>query len=778
MNFRSTLLLTALIGVPSLAQTLPPDNAYVQVKRGHLTLDGQRQRYWAAIGQMMMKPDLKPSDSAEVRAAKIAQARLGTNIIVDRLHTLGFNAVRLWDTAPNQENYIPGDGSNADMVDYFIAQAKAKGFKIWTAGLNNVGTAKASDVGIVNDPTTAQAWQEAVGEKGISDRNFLARVWDARVEAIYLRNMKAVSTHLNKHTGLRWCDDPVFVVWELSNEEWWHRKMVGGQWQKLPPFFKNSLISQWNGWLQKKYGNDAKLKAAWNGLLAGETLKNGTILLAPMAGTTSAKASMNDANPIAAQALENVKQELKREDFAEQRARDVVAFFLDIQLAHKKREAAAVKSWGKSTRLSPLIFDTGIGYEIQSQYLHQNAEAIAHDAYVNGTGPAYEAPDLSKAKNERERMYMQLDKERISANAANPNTAPWVNWLLKPPGISQGVPWLEHNRVQGMPFLCYETQIQQPAKYRADFPLRIAALASIQDWDFICWHYFAPYDGPGKTNKPFERAMDVTTGGHPQGYHFTFDEVQNATMRAAAWMFRQNRFKAAPNPTQFIYGQGSLYDPESMNYGGSYGARGMDMLQTVYQHGVRIKIDPKRKGDKIIGPVVRFDDRNTHNPYTPTAEIVFDWKKGFLRMDAPGAHAWTGLLANYGDKLVFRDGVVVSDVSFNNPPGIFDPIRDDEKYLAFTLHTLDEKPLAQSSRAALSLVSTSFNSGYSYKERRAGSLPVLVARVGATIQSSALNGFQYTLRDWNWDIIGQGTISDGKLTISNTQPVFVVELSR
>src|SRR5687768_8897025 len=119
-----------------------------------------------------------------------------------------------------------------------------------------------------------------------------------------------------------------------------------------------------------------------------------------MAGATNVKASMNDANPIAAQALESLKQEYKREDFAEQRARDVVAFFLDIQIAHKNREAAAVKSWGKSTRLSPLIYDTGIGYEIQSQYMHQQADAIAHDAYVNGWGPEYQAPDLSKRSEE------------------------------------------------------------------------------------------------------------------------------------------------------------------------------------------------------------------------------------------------------------------------------------------------------------------------------------------------------------------------------------------
>jgi len=769
---------TALADAP-----LPPDDAYVQIKNGHLTLNGQRVRYWAAIGSVFSAPQIKPDDTPEQRGEKVRIARRGTDVIIDHLIYRGFNAVRLWSTAPNQENYTFGDGSGADAVDYFIARMKQKGLRIWTAGLNDAGEATPADDAIISDAATATAWRAAIAgwdDGKVNLRNNLARIWDPRLQAIGIRNIKAVATHFNKHTKLRWCDDPVFVVWELSNEEWWHRRMVGGQWQKLPPFFKNQLVAQWNRWLQKKYGRDKNLRRAWQNLLPGESLQQGTVLFAPMAGATSAAVSMNDANPAARQALEGLKQQYSREDFAPQRASDVIAFLLDIQLAHKRREAAAVKSWGRGTRLSPLIHDTGIGYEIQSQYLHQQAGAVAHDAYVNGWGPRTTQSDLAQAKSERERMYLQLDRERISANAG-----PWVNWLLKPPGISQGVPWLEHNRVEGMPFLCYETQIQQPAKYRADFPLRVAALASIQDWDFVCWHYFAPGGDVGTAARPFDRALDVTTGGHPQGYHFTFDEVQNAMMRAAAHLFRQHQLQPAPNPTRFIYGRKALYDPESMDYAGSYGTTGMDMLQTTYQYGVRIRIDPRRKNDRVSGPVVKFDDRLQHNPYTPTQQIVFDWKKGYLAMDAPAAVAWTGLLANYGNEVRFKNGVTLRDVRINNPAGIYDPVRDDEKYIAFALHSLDGQPLASTRRASLSLVSTSFNTGFKMNvtgdgklTATRGELPVLVARVGAVLEASALNGMRYTFRDWHMQAIGSGVVTNGTLVIAANQPVFVVELTR
>jgi hypothetical protein len=760
---------------------LPPDSAYVRVRDGHLSLDGKRVRYWAVIGKPFLTPRLLPNDTPEIRAKKIADARRGTDYLIKRFQDLGFNACRLWDTAPNTADYTPGDGSSADSVDYFVAKMKEAGLKIWTAGLNNAGVAKQEDADIIRDPATAQAWREAIAAwdngKPVSIRGTLARAWDPRLEAIGIRNMEAVAKHVNKHTGLRWCDDPTFVVWELSNEEWWISRMLGGGWQKYPAFFRNTLIARWNTFLRGKYGSEEKLKKAWNGLLPGESLTGGTVLFAPMRGATEAGASINDANPFAREALSGLKQKYGPEDFAPARASDVLQFLVDLHVSHKKREAAAVKSWGKSTRLSPLIYDTGIGYEIQSQYLHQNADAVAHDAYVNGTGPAYVEPDLATAKTEREKMYRMLDKERISANAGR-----WVNWLLKPPGIAQGVPWLEHNRVEGKPFLAYETQIQQPARYRADYPLRLAALAAIQDWDFVCWHYFQAPDDAGTDPRPFDRGMDITTGGHPQGYHFTYDEIQNAMMRAAGTMFREYALKPAPNPTRFIYGRKSLFAPESMTYGGSYGTTGMDMLQTVYQYGVRIQIDPKREDDTVIGPVVKFADRNTHNPYTPTDQIVFDWKKGYLSLDAPAAVSWTGLLANYGDTVKFRSGVTLRNVTIANPEGIYEPVRENEKYIAFSLYSQDGLPLDRCRKASLSLVSTSYNTGFKLggegERTQAGTTPVLVARVGATVEAPALNGMRYILRDWHMKEIGRGTVSHGALTVPADKPVFVIELER
>ncbi|MBC7807702.1 MAG: hypothetical protein H7145_16335, partial [Akkermansiaceae bacterium] len=601
--------------------------------------------------------------------------------VVKRLKAMGFNMVRYWQS-PTQD-YVKGDNSEADRADHFLWCLQQNGMKAWGAGING-GQVQPGDVDIVRDPATTTAWKEAVGEKGMAIRDNIARIWDSRLESVGIRHMTEVGNHVNRYTGHRWADDPVFAVWELSNEEWWFGKMARGEWQNLPPFFRNQLLQKWNGWLQNKYGTDDKLRAAWNGLLPGESLKNGAVVFAPMGEPTRIDAALNDANPLARRAVQGLSQKYTRDDFARARGEGVIAFLLDLWVSHKKREADAVKALGKSMRLSPLVWDTGIGYEIQSQYLHQQADAVAHDTYVTGFhhDPAH-------------KRY------------------PWFSGLEEQPRLCWDKPWVEQNRVEGKPYFVYETQIEQPAKYRAEYPMRIAALGAIQDWDIVCWHYFGSV--PDSTQpKPYEKTMDYTTaGGHPQGYHYQFDEVQMAAMRTAAAVFTQGLLKPAPNPTTFVFGRKSLLDPASMNYGRSYGEPGAQFMPTTYRYGMRLRIDPTREGDEVIGPTYKPRVYEPC-PLTPTEEIAYDWHRGNLRFDAPGVAMFTGFFAQLESPQAHfgKSGVTLSDVVVVNPPGTPYPVGADEKYVEFSVASADGKPLPETRRAVLSLVSTSFNSGF------------------------------------------------------------------
>ena len=788
-----------LIATSGDAAELPPDSAYaIADENGHLIIDAERARFWAVIGGFPKAARFAEGDTGEMRKLKALRAHKEVVALVDRFVDLGFNMNRMW-RMPGDEEYEKGDGSAAEIKDYYVYIMKKRGLKLWAAGINDHGHATPEDVGIVDDPATADEWAAAVaqfkgGKVHLKREGKVLAKWDERCEALTIERRNHKATHYNKWTGLRACDDPVFVAWELSNEEWCFGKLVSGVWRKFPKYFQKTLFAKFNAFLKRKYGTTEKLGAAWKTMLPGESLEKGTVQLLPL---------KSDKDPVLFGVDTQGMKQLKaaqvdgkttygRADFSRERGEDVMAFFVEIHVASKLREAKAFKPLGKSTRSCPLALDTGIGYEIQSQWLHQNADVSVHDAYVNGWGWNPKRPETFRTK-QSERLYA------VGAEAVAANRGPWNCWLLKPPGICQGVPWLEHNKVEGKPYFAYETQIQQPAKYRADFPLRLGWLASIQDWDAMCWHYFAPPWGLSFKEKPFGQTMDVTVGGHPQGYHYTFDEVQGAMMRAGAFIIRNSLLAPAAKPTKFIYGRKALHDPDSMDYGHSYGRLGMDMLYTTYQYGVRIEIDPAREDDAVIGPRVSFDHRHRHNPYTPTRETVYDWKKGYLAFDAPGAAAFTGFLPELGGSYRFAaSGATISDIDIGNPQPMYDPVTNEEGYIAFALYSEDGKPLRECANAAMSLVSTSFNRGFSLskrdferagcpdhplaakagKKRAWGRDGVDVARVAGTIRCAAIDGMRYTMLDWHMKPLRVGWVYGGRLRIPNDLPVFVVRLAR
>jgi hypothetical protein len=740
------------------ATTLPADSEYVVVRDGHLYLDGQRVRFWGGIGAV---PTAKAPGADPYEFNRKA---------LDRIQSYGFNMHRIWGLNGAYENqpkgYTKGDGSKLDLYDWMIADAKRRGMKLWVGSAGDGGNVTADDVTIIDEPATAEAWKEAVG-KGIGRPGFyMATAWDPRLEAICIRNTARSLDRVNQHTGLRLADDPVFAVWELTNEQWWITKMVGGQWQKLPKFFRDSLIARWHQYLTGKYKTHDALLARWGGLLPGEDLAKGTILLAPMRNAAKA-AALNDANPQAEAKFEGVAGEYGRDDFSTHRARDVNEFFASLIVDSKRRQAEAFKKLGKSTRMSPLLWDTGIGFDGISQLIHQNADAVSHCAYIGGV-----------THDESDARY------------------PFASGLEEQPKICLNVPWLEHNKVEGKPFFCYEVNIGSPAKFRTEFPYRVLFLATIQDWDIVCWHTLSggykwstetPLDGP------------ISSPGHAATqFNYQNDEVLIAAIRLAGEMFKGQSLKPAPKPTTFIYGRNTIFGPDSMDYAGSYGRNGEDMLYTTYRYGSRIQIDLSRADDEIRGPTVPLKTWAFPNPLNPTGQMVYDWRKGYLKIDSPAAKAYTGFLAQYGaDTVRFDNDVQIAGVSVSNPADAPYPVTPEENYVSVGVSSLDGKWLDKCSRAVISAVSTSANKGLKVgrdpaaPERPghvwAGSkvfegawkMPVIVSRVNCTITAPALAGMKYRMRDWYWNIVEEGQVGkDGKLTISAAKPVFQVELER
>lgn len=745
----------------SLAQ-LPPDSEYVTVdKAGHLSQGGKPIRLWGAIGNL--PPDQKTIKGDPYYVAKET---------VRRLKKVGFNMVRDWGIQ-SDDKAKKGDLSPTDHHDFFIAECGRQGVKIWIPSIMGSGLYEDEipAAAALGDPTTAPEWSSAVQQMvkldwWTNNRKAVslltpAVVWDARLEAQAIAKARQKANHANLHNGLRLADNPTCAVWELTNEQWWMTNMTNGAWMGLAPYFRKELIAKWNAYLTTKYKDQAGLTKAWGFLFPGEDLAGGSVLLAPMANPTKA-VELNDTNPAALAAFKGIASPIGRDQVTATRTQDVLEFFLDLLISHKKRCEAALKTWGKSCRLSPTLFDTGIGQSIQAQYMQMQGDAVSHASYMEGLQLGRISPE-----HKRYPFYSRLDEY---------------------PHLSNDTPWLEHNRPVGKPFLCYETQFGSPSKYRAEWPILIAALGSAQDWDGANYHFwsFGQYDLTKA--EPYGGQGLAWPGDGAYQYDYTSDEVEQATMHAAGAIFRNRLVAAAPKPTLFSFGKSALYDPKSMDYGGEYGQTGLlDMMTTAYANGMRLNIDPKQtEFMKTEGPVVRFAGYEKPCPVRPSSQLEYDWQRAFVKMDSPGVACYTGFLSQYGSEVVkFKNGVKISNIQHNEPKGSAYPALP-ERYTSFTLASEDGLPLPACKRAVIALVSSSFNTGLKIKRKpdgtydtNAGTTPILVTRVGAKIVARALAGMQYRMIDFNEKVLAEGVVNPkGVLTVPSNKPVWLVELTR
>ncbi len=740
---------------------------------GHLQLNGQRVRDGGWIGHFLLEGTLvkyrvEAGDSAEVRKEKVDKARQVFDALAQRIHDTGFNLVRMWEDVSWSEPYTIGDGSRSDLLAFSFAALEKRGIKVWVTGLNALGVITPEDVNIIDEPATAAAWTAAITEaKNPVIRGSLMRGWDSRTTALMMKRAHEVANWPNHYKGgLRLADDPQMAIWELSNEDWWASGMLNGHWQELPKFFRDGYQAKWIEFLKKTYGTNEKVIDAWGFLLPGESLEKGNIVIINPGGTTDPK-MVNDANPAALAALTATAQAIGRDQVTRQRTADVVRFVDELQISWKTAMRDGVRTMGRATKLSPIVLDTGDGYRIQAIHLHQHGDASAMCTYLWQTGTDRQQPHF-----------------------------PWVSGLEEAPRLGMGIPWAEVGKIPNKPFFIYEIQTNNPDKYRAEFPYRIAAAAAIQDWDVVNFHLFGRPNDPAEA-EPYSKSLAYS---HPdvsiEGVHFKNDEIYTSALKAAGTFFTTGALKTVDKPTVMTFGSKSLYDPVSADYGKAFGDLGKLIMPTAYRYGVQMQVDPMRTDDHVEGPTIEPGLMH-YSPLKPTEQITFDWSKGSLTFDTPNGVSFAGFLGHYGAKYTFTNGVSLSNVTITNPPGMSYPVGPDELYVAFSTVAQDGQPLATSKRVLISLVSTSFNTGYKINEDNVarGDLgytgkpfagqrqdehpqtPVTVARVGGTLTASALKGMHYRFLDWHFREIGTGTVGES-LSIPADKPVFITELTR
>jgi len=486
--------------------SLTPDD-YVTARDGRLWRKGKRLRIWSAQGNLM------------------AQTAADIDREVVRFAWHGFTAHRcLWWRSEVDDTYVPGDGSLWDRRDYLIAALGRQGVLFWCDLLNSCRI-RPEMADAIDDPSTAGAWREAVaemtsppGRKNRYDyaliRSFLPAPWDPRTRRIYHNYIRRLLAHRNPYNGLTYAEDPTFFCWELTNEQWWIMKMLWGNHRKLPAFFQKQLHRRWSRWLQGQYRSQEQLLAAWGRLSAGESLPDGTVLMLPLLGGTDA-ASMARTLGLDVQF---VQRKYGPKDFPPQRAADVVRFLMETSVESKQAAAAVFRAQGRpglGCRIVPLLFDTGYSGAVLPLYLHAQADAVAVGTYLD-----------------------------MSTHDPTRATFPFASGLTSPPGFNA---WLDGRRVLGKPTFVYEVMCFNPQKYRVEFPYRLLAMASVQDYDVVDYHFYGhPLPVPSVPN-PYGRHRHQylprprRPGGRSKAFnsvHMRTDEVLMSAVRLAGEIFK------------------------------------------------------------------------------------------------------------------------------------------------------------------------------------------------------------------------------------------------
>jgi hypothetical protein len=343
--------------------------------------------------------------------------------------------------------------------------------------------------------------------------------------------------------------------------------------------------------------------------------------------------------------------------------------------------------------------------------------------------------------------------------------------------------------VADKPTFIYETMFFRPQKYEAEFPYEILAWAAIQDVDVVDFHYYGhPIPFP-ELDDPFTThpLNYVSNSSVWRGTIMRNDTVLMGACRIAGEIFRHGYLSPAENPTTVTLGGQTMW-----SFGGLVGAHySATAGNTVFHKGFQWRFDPEAEEDRVEGPLIS-DEQHAATPVVqPTPQIAYRWQEGILSIDDASVAVVVGFLP---ESYIFENGLKIENIAVDYPVDM--PFADaEERYAAIGAVSTDGRSLADSESIVISAVSMSFNKGFELDLEKfaanhqyghalgrcspsMGNLPILTARVSATLQASWLEGRRYRFVDFNRQVLAEGLIRAEGLDVPADMPIFLIEILR
>jgi hypothetical protein len=583
-SIRNTVVKVTIISHPKVAlftaQVQQREGVYAQNRDGHLYYGDQRLRLWGCV-----RPQLPNIET------------------VDRIASMGFNAIRMWGPRANDSatgtsaliddgsgkfvSSTPGDGSPLDEYDRFYAEAKKAGLFVMATGLTGFPHLSSRSEWLKGDGQNWGDWQKAMSSKPDDwIVNFMAAV-DDRLYRARQQQVRNYLTHVNPYTGKDYAHDEAIAVYELANENAHVKRTLERGFDKWPPFFVSELQRSWNQWLTLKYRDDVGLIHAWTKLDASESLDARSIKLEPVV--------------------------IHRDSYSTRRGSDFIRFLIELDGDLNKKMESYARTFaprGVGVAVIPFSYDT--------QYMPSNA---------------------------------WLFDDTNHADVANFGMYFWSlqNPLTKPPGMYV----MDSSTVERKITVIYETMDGRPDPYRAAYPYRLAALASWEDWDAIFFHYWDGFHEKGRTYSDEDYLTGTLSYIAPTHYwtavYYEKDPALLSPMAIAGQMFIQGAIAPAPHPLTYVLGARSIFDLGALG--------GADLARATYSQGARIRFEPNSdSGTTVEGKVYESLDAPPTEAISMGDQVLWDWPNGRLIIDTPTAKAYVGV--PHG-KYRFADGTVV-----------------------------------------------------------------------------------------------------------------------
>lgn len=506
---------------------------------------------------------------------------------------------------------------------------------------------------------------ESWGIQGGKQRSVGLLFFNSKVQQAYKQWTREFYSRINPHTGLAIKEDPTVAMLQIQNEDsmlfWTTNAIVDSQWKTV-----SGLFTQW---LNNKYGSAAMAWKAW--------------------GQRPNRAPDDD--------LENGRLGCLR----------IYDLTLDASTpGQSARLADTAEFLGKLQR----DFYANMGRYLRDdvgcrQLLNATNWRTANDSRLKAIERySYHALDFD-AENE----YVGSDFQHLGPNDGYRIDAGdyLVNESVLPKPFEMCTNWRQE---EGHPFIATETAWKNPNRYQSEGPFLVAAYQSLNGVDAVCWFNcltptyqvdpLRPYwkvDGQMSIHK-WNHCYPSMMAGFPanallyrRGYLKQADPVvREVRSMKEIWNRKPNRI--GDNETG-----GDQRNPPDLQFG--WNANGDEINRVAFQIGpvvTKLGGDPGQSKQIDLTP---FFDPQLGTIESATGELNWNYRKQVCTMDAPKAQGVTGFLAASGGQFEMGDVVIQSK----------------NEYATINVVSLDDRPIAKSSKVLIQVVTVNRLSGWETK---------------------------------------------------------------